>query len=90
MKRIQLLNGIYVFSFYLFCFVFGRTGDSECYTCKADTLPLDPHLQTICPGYFGNGGLMNYSPGWPRTMIFLITAYQVVRIIGVNHQHLAV
>jgi hypothetical protein len=40
----------------------------------------------FCSGYFGDGGLANYL-GWPRTLILLILASQIARIIHVSHLH---
>jgi hypothetical protein len=36
------------------------------------------------------GGLVNYLPGWPQTVILPISAYQVASITGMSHQHLAI
>jgi hypothetical protein len=39
--------------------------------------------------YFGDRVLRIICPGWPSTIIFLISASQIARIIDVNHQHSA-
>jgi hypothetical protein len=45
------------------------------------------HLQSLCSGYFEDGGLLNYfCPGWPWIFILLISASQVGKITGVSHQ----
>jgi hypothetical protein len=56
--------------------------------CKADTLLLEPHLQSILV-ILEMGGLKNYLPRLASTMILLISASQVARIIGVSHCCLA-
>jgi hypothetical protein len=33
-------------------------------------------------------GLANVLPGWPQTVVLLISASQVARKIGVSHNHL--
>jgi hypothetical protein len=40
----------------------------------------------FCSGYFGDGVLRTTCPGWHRTTILSISAFQVARITGVNHQ----
>jgi hypothetical protein len=40
--------------------------------------------QVFCPGYFGNGGLMNYLPS--LALILLTSASEVARIAGMSHQ----
>jgi 4-amino-4-deoxy-L-arabinose transferase-like glycosyltransferase len=57
---------------------------------KAGALPLEPYLQSILLWLFGDGILQIIFLGWFGTMILLISASQVVRIIGVNHWHLAI
>jgi hypothetical protein len=37
--------------------------------------------------FFGDGGVQNYLPDWPRTKILPISASEVVRIIAMGHQH---
>jgi hypothetical protein len=41
----------------------------------------------FCSGYFGDMVFKTISPGWPHTSILLISASQIVRNIGVSHQH---
>jgi hypothetical protein len=52
--------------------------------CKAGTLPLEPHLQSILPWLFWKWNLANHLPIW--TKILLISVSQVVRITGVSHE----
>jgi hypothetical protein len=40
----------------------------------------------FCSGYFGDGISWTICPGWLQTMILLISASQVSRIIGMSHQ----
>jgi hypothetical protein len=49
------------------------------------TLPLEPHLQSICCSYFGDGVSRTICPGWSWIMIFLISASQVARITDLSH-----
>jgi hypothetical protein len=42
----------------------------------------------FCSDYFGDRDLMNYLPSWSQ--ILPISASQVARIIGMNHQHLVI
>jgi hypothetical protein len=67
-----------------FCF-FGwdQVLNSWLHTCKACALP---HLQYILLWlFFGDGDLVI----WPRTVILLISASKVARIMSMSHQHLA-
>jgi hypothetical protein len=43
---------------------------------RAKILPLEPHLQSISLGYFGDGGLVNYLPR--GTEILLISDSQFI------------
>jgi hypothetical protein len=44
------------------------------------------HTSSLCSsGHFGGGGLKNYLPGLLWTIILLISASQVARIIGESH-----
>jgi hypothetical protein len=58
------------------------------HACKADILPLKPHLLSIlfclC---FGDGVLICL--GWLQIVVLLISASQVGRFIGMRHQCLA-
>jgi hypothetical protein len=51
------------------------------HTCKGGSLPLELYLHTpFCQtyfGYFGDGGPMNYFPGWLSTVTLLILVFQV-------------
>jgi hypothetical protein len=40
----------------------------------------------FCSGYFGDRVSQTVCLGWPQTMILLISASQIVKITGVNHQ----
>jgi hypothetical protein len=44
---------------------------------------------SIMPSYWLRWGLKNYLQGWPQTMIFLIAASQVPKIIDLSHWQLA-
>jgi hypothetical protein len=56
--------------------------------CKAGTLPLYISSPFFF-GYFRDGFSGTTFPGWPQTLIFLISATQVAKITGVSHhQHL--
>jgi hypothetical protein len=59
----------------------------ELFTCKAGTLLLEPHLQSIFTLVtFGDGVLGTINLGWPRMTILPILASQVARITGVSHR----
>jgi hypothetical protein len=58
-------------------------------TCKAGTLLLEPHVQSILLWLFWRGGLVNCFPGLALNHDLPISASQVARIIGVSHWHLA-
>jgi hypothetical protein len=57
------------------------------HACKADTLPLESHLQFILLWLFWRWYLSNYLPKLVSTLILPILASQVARIIGVSRQH---
>jgi hypothetical protein len=51
-------------------------------TCKAGAVLLEPHLQSILSGYFGDWGegiAWITCPGWPWTGILLVSVSQVAR-----------
>jgi hypothetical protein len=55
------------------CFLFVDWGlNSGLCTCKAATLPLDPHLQSILLWLFWRWSFLNY---WPRLALNLDPAY---------------
>jgi hypothetical protein len=55
--------------------------NSWLHTCKTVALPLEPCLQSILSWLFlGDGVLQTISPGWPWTLILLISASQKPRI----------
>jgi hypothetical protein len=59
-------------------------------TCKADALPLEPHLQIhFCFCYFGDGVSWSICLGWPRTSILRISSSQVAKITVVRQRCLA-
>jgi hypothetical protein len=69
----------YFFSFFWWDWVL----NSELHVCKAGTLLLEPVLQPIFSGHFGDGVLQTICLGWPQTMILPISA----RITGMSHPH---
>jgi hypothetical protein len=58
----------------LYFFWFDQHLNSGLCTCKAGTLPFEPHLQVhlFCSGYFGDGVLRTTCPNWPRTSFLQI------------------
>jgi hypothetical protein len=40
----------------------------------------------FCSDYFGDGVLWTVCPGWPQTLVLLISAFQVARISVVSHR----
>jgi hypothetical protein len=55
--------------------------------CKASTLPLEPHLQSILVWLFWRWCFVNCLLGWSQTVILQISASQVVRITDMSHWH---
>jgi hypothetical protein len=45
---------------------------------------------TSCAGYFGDGVWRTSFLSWPQIAILPILAFQIARITGVSHQHLAI
>jgi hypothetical protein len=74
---------------FFFFFLWDWGLNSGLCVCKAGTLLLEPHLQSILFWLFWRWGLTNYFPGWPQTKILLIPASKAARITGVSHWHLA-
>jgi hypothetical protein len=56
---------------------------------KAGVLLLEPHLQSIFLWLFGDGVSRTICPGWPGTVILLISASQVTRVTDVSRWCLA-
>jgi hypothetical protein len=80
----QLLN-YYLRSIRFFFLDETRGLNSGLHTCKAGTLPLEPHLQSMLLWLFWRQGLMNYLPGlaWNHDPPNLTS--QAARITYVNH-----
>jgi hypothetical protein len=74
---------------FFFFFWWDCSLNSGFHTCKASTLLLEPHLQSILCWLFWRWGLMNYCLEWPPTVILQIPASQVAGITGVSHWCLA-
>jgi hypothetical protein len=56
-------------------------------TCKADTLSLEPHFQSILFWFFWRWGISwAICPNWSWTEILQISASQIARITGASHQ----
>jgi hypothetical protein len=56
--------------------------------CKAGTLLLEPHLQSILLWWFWRWDLeRTICPGWPWNLIHLISVCWVARITGLSHRH---
>jgi hypothetical protein len=65
--------------------------NSGLYICKAGTLPLELHLQSILPWLlFEDGISQTICLGWSQTATLPISASHVARVIGMSLQHLAV
>jgi hypothetical protein len=65
--------------------------NSGLHACKAGTLPLEPHLQSILLWLFWRWGGVSQTicPCWPWTSIPLFSASQVARITGRSNRPLA-
>jgi hypothetical protein len=74
----------------IFFFLVGLGLNSGLHTCKVGALMLETHIQYILLWLFWRWGVSQTTcPGWPWTLILLISASQVARITGVSHQCLA-
>jgi hypothetical protein len=96
-KRSQLLqfrNSNSVGVFWWCCFVYflclvglGFELGALCLQCRCSTVCYVS--STFWRGYFGDGVLQTICLDWSWTMILQISTSQVIRIIGMIHQHLA-
>jgi hypothetical protein len=58
--------------------------NSGVHTCKADAVPLEPHLQSILLWLFWRWGLSKHLLGWAGTGIMSISASQVDGMTGMS------
>jgi hypothetical protein len=82
-KYFLLFSGLSFHSFdcvFLFFFFFGGTG----VWTQGLMLATPPVL--FCVGYFWDR-VSFFCPGWPPTVVLLISAFWVAGITGVNHRH---
>jgi hypothetical protein len=60
-----------------------------CLQSRHSTTWTTPPIHFFLIWLFWRWGIWNICPGWPQTLCLPISAFQVARITGVSHQHLA-
>jgi hypothetical protein len=79
-------NGTLIYLFICYFFIWWDWSlNSGLHTWKQVLYHLNHTSSPFCSGYFGDGVLWTICPGWPPTIILLISAFQVARITGMSH-----